>query len=52
MLVGAAEAWLAEQGVPKVQLMVRETNEAVTAFYQRLGFEFMPRINMQKWLKS
>jgi ribosomal protein S18 acetylase RimI-like enzyme len=49
-LVSAAEAWLAARGVPKVQLMVRETNEAVAAFYQRLGFEPMPRINMQKWL--
>ena len=51
MLVSAAEQWLAARGVPKVQLMVRETNEAVVAFYQRLGFEPMPRINMQKWLK-
>jgi hypothetical protein len=51
MLVTAAEQWLAARGIPKVQLMVRETNEAVTAFYQRLGFDPMPRINMQKWLK-
>ena len=51
MLVSAAEQWLAARGVPKVQLMVRETNEAVAAFYRRLGFEPMPRINFQKWLK-
>jgi ribosomal protein S18 acetylase RimI-like enzyme len=51
MLVSAAEQWLAERGVPKVHLMVRETNSAVAAFYQRLGFDLMPRINMQKWLK-
>lgn len=51
MLVAAAEQWLAARGIPKVQLMVRETNEAVTAFYLRLGFDPMPRINMQKWLK-
>ena len=50
MLVTAAEQWLAERGVPKVHLMVRETNTAVTAFYRRLGFDLMPRINMQKWL--
>jgi ribosomal protein S18 acetylase RimI-like enzyme len=50
MLVTAAEQWLAERGVPKVHLMVRETNMAVAAFYQRLGFDLMPRINMQKWL--
>lgn len=51
MLVTAAEQWLVARGVPKVQLMVRETNGAVAAFYQRLGFDPMPRINMQKWLK-
>ena len=51
MLVSAAEQWLATRGVPKVQLMVRETNEGVAAFYRRIGFEPMPRINMQKWLK-
>jgi ribosomal protein S18 acetylase RimI-like enzyme len=50
-LIAAAEQWLAARGVPKVQLMVRETNEAVAAFYRRLGYEPMPRINMQKWLK-
>jgi ribosomal protein S18 acetylase RimI-like enzyme len=51
-LVAAAEQWLAARSVPKVHLMVRETNEAVSAFYRRLGYEPMPRINMQKWLKA
>lgn len=51
MLVNAAEHWLAARDVPKVQLMMRETNQAVAAFYQRLGFDPMPRINMQKWLR-
>jgi ribosomal protein S18 acetylase RimI-like enzyme len=51
-LVRAAEQWLKERNVPKVHLMVRETNEAVTAFYRRIGYDLMPRINMQKWLKS
>jgi ribosomal protein S18 acetylase RimI-like enzyme len=50
-LVGAAEKWLSQRGVPKVHLMVRETNEAVAAFYRRIGYDLMPRINMQKWLK-
>ena len=49
-LVAAAEAWLKQRGVPKVHLMVRETNQAVASFYQRLGYDSMPRINMQKWL--
>jgi ribosomal protein S18 acetylase RimI-like enzyme len=50
-LVRAAEAWLAERGIPKVQLMIRETNEVAAAFYRRLGYDPMPRINMEKWLK-
>ncbi len=50
-LVNAAEEWLTMRGVPKAQLMVRESNSAITAFYERLGYELMPRINMQKWLK-
>jgi ribosomal protein S18 acetylase RimI-like enzyme len=50
-LVRAAEQWLAEHGVAKAQLMVRETNSQAAEFYQRLGYELMPRINLQKWLK-
>ena len=50
-LVAAAEAWLKGRGVPKAHLMVRETNQAVADFYKRLGYDRMPRINMQKWLK-
>ena len=37
-LMQAAEAWLVERGVVKVQLMVRETNASVTGFYDRLGY--------------
>ena len=50
-LVMAAEQWLAQRGIAKLNLMVREHNHAVAAFYEKLGFETMPRINMQKWLK-
>jgi ribosomal protein S18 acetylase RimI-like enzyme len=50
-LVRAAEQWLLQRGVVKAQLMVRETNAAVAGFYERLGYEPMPRINLQKWLK-
>jgi ribosomal protein S18 acetylase RimI-like enzyme len=50
-MVAAAEAWLEERGVAKVQLMVRETNTPVISFYERLGFESIPRTVMQKWLK-
>jgi ribosomal protein S18 acetylase RimI-like enzyme len=51
VLVEAAESWLRQHGVVKVQLMVRETNDSVAAFYRRIGYDPMPRINLQKWLK-
>lgn len=38
-LVVAAEAWLAAQGAPKVQLMVRRENAGVQAFYAALGYD-------------
>ena len=37
-LMAAAEAWLKARGAPKIQLMVREGNEA-TGFYEALGLE-------------
>lgn len=37
-IVRAAEDWLRARGCPKVQLMVRETNEEVVGFYDRLGY--------------
>jgi ribosomal protein S18 acetylase RimI-like enzyme len=38
-IVHAAEEWLRSRGCPKVQLMVREENEAVVGFYDALGYE-------------
>ncbi|GLK74085.1 GNAT family acetyltransferase [Ancylobacter dichloromethanicus] len=49
-IVSAAETWLKARDVPKVQLLVRETNTAVVAFYERLGFEVAPRVVMSKWI--
>jgi len=51
-MVEAAQAWLRERGVVKVQLLVRETNTRVVAFYERLGFEVAPRVVMSKWLEE
>jgi len=51
-MVQAATDWLRERGVPKAQLMIRETNPAVSAFYEHLGFELTPRIVMAKWLQT
>jgi ribosomal protein S18 acetylase RimI-like enzyme len=50
-LVTAAEQWLSQRGIVKLNLMVRERNQAVTPFYHKLGFELAPRVNLQKWLK-
>ncbi|CAO3418855.1 GNAT family acetyltransferase [Azospirillum doebereinerae] len=49
-MVEAAEAWLHEAGMPKVQLLVRETNQRVLAFYETLGYAKSPVTMMQKWL--
>jgi ribosomal protein S18 acetylase RimI-like enzyme len=49
-IVSAAEEWLKARDVPKVQLLVRETNTAVVAFYEKLGFEVAPRVVMSKWI--
>lgn len=49
-MVEAAEAWLRGRGVVKAQLLVRETNTQVVAFYEGLGFEVAPRVVMGKWL--
>ena len=49
-MVQAAEGWLRERGIRKVQLMVRETNTTVASFYEHLGYEVSPRILMAKWL--
>jgi ribosomal protein S18 acetylase RimI-like enzyme len=51
-LVEHAEAWLVSKGVPKAMLLIRETNTAVAAFYERLGYAVEPRILMTKWLRD
>ena len=37
--VRAAEAWLKERGVWKINLLVRSENEKVRRFYESLGYE-------------
>lgn len=49
-MVQAAENWLRQRGVVKVQLLVRETNTKVVSFYEHLGFEVAPRVVMSRWL--
>jgi len=38
-MMAACEAWLADRGVPKLNLMVRAENAAVRAFYLSLGYD-------------
>ncbi|HEU0164270.1 MAG TPA: GNAT family acetyltransferase [Thermomicrobiales bacterium] len=49
-IVAAAEEWLREKGVRKVQLLVRPTNTKVLSFYEHLGYETSPVTVMQRWL--
>lgn len=49
-LVAQAEAWLAGEGMPKVELMIRAHNAAVRDFYVRLGYAVAARLVMQKGL--
>jgi len=49
-MVRAAEDWLLDRGVVKLQLLVRDTNTKVVGFYEHLGFEVAPRVAMSKWL--
>lgn len=49
-IVAAAEAWLLERGVWKANLLIREGNEAVLGFYDKLGYETGPARQIQKWL--
>ncbi|MFP5518005.1 MAG: GNAT family acetyltransferase [Alphaproteobacteria bacterium] len=51
-MVAEAEGWLVAAGMPKVQLLVRETNQRVLAFYERLGYARSPVTMMQKWLTN
>ncbi len=37
-LVEAAEAWVRDRGIPKINLLVRKENAGVLAFYEALGW--------------
>ncbi|MDA7948437.1 MAG: GNAT family acetyltransferase [Hyphomicrobiaceae bacterium] len=51
-LMDAAEAWLRDRSVWKLNLMVRASNREVVDFYNSLGYEIEERVNMSKWLDS
>src|SRR5690606_17319822 len=51
-LVAHAEAWLASQGMPKINLMIRDTNVEARGFYAALGYAVSPRLVMAKGLDA
>ncbi len=50
VMVAAAEDWLRDRGIPKVQLMVRAENTGVRSFYEKIGYAMAERINYARWL--
>lgn len=49
-LMAEAERWLKARGAPKIQLMVREDNEAAIGFYQSLGLERQKVLTLGRFL--
>ncbi len=49
-IIAAAESWLRDRGVPKVQLMVRHSNARAAQFYNELGYEDDDVIVLSRWL--
>ncbi len=50
--VRAAESWLCERGVWKINLLVRAENARVRAFYEKLGYEVNPVLCMGRRIDS
>lgn len=49
-IMDAAEDWLREAGIEKLQLLVRRENAKAGAFYQSLGYAEAQTIVFAKWL--
>lgn len=49
-LMKAAEQWLSQRNAPKIQLMVRDDNEAAIGFYKALGYETQPVVTIGRRL--
>ena len=49
-MMKAAEVWLRERGAPKLQLMVRTTNEEALGFYEALGLERQEVVTLGRFL--
>ena len=51
-IMKAAEDWLRQTGIAKMQLMVRPDNKKVQAFYESLDYDEQERIIYAKWLDA
>jgi ribosomal protein S18 acetylase RimI-like enzyme len=49
-ILAAAEAWLRERGVWKVNLLVRKGNEPVLGFYAEQGYVLGSSVQIEKWI--
>lgn len=49
-ILQAAEDWFHKRGAWKINILIREENEAVQGFYDALGYEVEPRTCMAKRL--
>ena len=49
-IMSAAEDFLRQAGIAKLQLMVRPENDGVRAFYESIGYDEQARVIYAKWL--
>jgi len=49
-IMAAAEDWLRERSIEKLQLLVRADNTRVQAFYETLDYDQQERVVFAKWL--
>jgi ribosomal protein S18 acetylase RimI-like enzyme len=49
-IMNAAEQWLREAGLPKLQLLVRRENAQAGAFYRGIGYEEADTFVFAKWI--
>ena len=49
-MVAHGEDWLRSMGVRKINLMIRDSNTEVRAFYEHIGYCVEPRTAMARWI--
>jgi ribosomal protein S18 acetylase RimI-like enzyme len=49
-MMEACESWVRSRGIPKIQLMVRTTNQAAVGFYEHLGYTGSDVVVLARWL--